>query len=56
MGENMNNEQKTVENTLKKPYEKPKVVYESKLEVRAGSPLSFYDPLSSITPDYMQEE
>lgn len=29
----------------RKPYEEPAVVYESALEVRAGSPLSIPDPL-----------
>jgi len=43
------------ESMKKKPYTKPKVIHESKLEVRAGSPLGF-DLLGSITPDYMNEE
>jgi len=51
----MNTEKKSMENKIKKPYEKPMVIHESKLEVRAGSPLGF-DPLGSITPDYMKEE
>lgn len=29
----------------RKPYETPEVVYESSLEVRAGSPLGIPDPL-----------
>jgi hypothetical protein len=29
----------------RKPYEEPAVVYESSLEVRAGSPLGIPDPL-----------
>lgn len=29
----------------RKPYEEPAVVYESALEVRAGSPLGIIDPL-----------
>ena len=29
----------------RKPYEEPAVVYESTLEVRAGSPLGIPDPL-----------
>lgn len=29
----------------RKPYEEPAVVYESTLEVRAGSPLNLPDPL-----------
>lgn len=29
----------------RKPYEAPEVVYESALEVRAGSPLGIPDPL-----------
>jgi len=52
----MNEEQNSMDNKNKKPYEKPKVIHESKLEVRAGSPLSFFDPLGTITPDYMDEE
>jgi hypothetical protein len=31
----------------RKPYETPQVVYESALEVRAGSPLGIPDPLDT---------
>lgn len=32
----------------RQPYEAPAVVYESALEVRAGSPLGFPDPLNPL--------
>jgi len=38
----------------KKPYKKPEIVYETKLEVRAGTPNSLTDPLfpsGPIPPD-----
>jgi len=33
----------------RKPYEEPAVVYESALEVRAGSPLKIPNPLDDLT-------
>ena len=32
----------------RKPYEKPAVKYELALEIRAGSPLSEFDPLNPL--------
>jgi hypothetical protein len=40
---------------VKKPYSKPKVIHETSLEVRAGSPEGGFDPYSDI-PAYMREE
>lgn len=36
----------SLENTERKPYEAPAVVYETRLEVRAGSPEGLRDPLN----------
>jgi len=35
---------------LRKPYEKPEVVYEARLEVRAGSPLGMPDMFDPLDP------
>jgi len=51
----MREEAKPVEKSAKKPYTKPQVIYETNLEVRAGSPIGGFDPYSDI-PAYMREE
>jgi hypothetical protein len=35
----------------KKPYQKPQIIYETKLEVRAGTPLGGSEPLFPFFPD-----
>ena len=34
----------------RRPYEPPQIIYEARLEVRAGSPLSQTDPLDPLNP------
>jgi hypothetical protein len=52
----MNEEKEIIEGIIKKPYSKPRIIHETRLEVRAGSPLGGFNPLSTITPDYMRDE
>lgn len=35
----------------RQPYERPVVIYEEELEVRAGSPLGIPDPLDLLSPE-----
>jgi hypothetical protein len=51
----MKEEAKKITTKVKKPYTKPKVIHETSLEVRAGTPEGGFDPYSDI-PAYMREE
>jgi len=48
----MNTQEQTIDKMpeYQRPYTPPKIIYETELETKAGSPLGYEDPLSIIEP------